>query len=570
MGVLCLLLDKKKQYASLLADIFNVTGHRLLIALSEEKAFDLLQVTSPEVILLTVEDLHFWFKILDVGKYISPIFFVESEEDTEKLRRYGLREFNWIVLPFNPIELLTKMVSISKIPKEPAHLEAIGPISVLLGALRMGVSAYLTIQGESSSCSLIIREGTIEGADCHTEAFIKLLGEDVKVKLMPLEGESLSVIWAVRDNRDFFERLFYQRTRTVVEQEEKIVPALVHAAVEQKADLSQPIQLDEDFYWVGVEDTRGLFQKNAYLRIYSKDSIRVPLLINLGTEQDYIIIRTKLEQIVGSISAVRGLILMGSGVDEASGVLSFLQANQKAFVITSMSIAHKLNAMGIPKARIKTVESFPRGMLKLATGDILKFLPMPFLPEAGSYAVLEEGRGYLFTGRFLSSLCSPEEFNPLRSVDLKDVFLYTGHIIPSGEAVKSFIKRLEGQRVFSVHPMLGNPLLSQEDIRLILTELDKFVVREDAYSLDEELLLQACESLIGLLRVNLEDAEWESLMEDLNPFIYMEDGKITRIFVEAQGLPSLILGIMYSKNIKPRILKEAINHFYSMGIPIAL
>ena len=566
MSVLCLLLDKKKQYSSLLADIFNVTGHRLLIALSEEKAFELLQVTSPEVVLLTVEDLHFWFKILDVGKYISPIFFVESEEDTEKLRSYGLREFNWIVLPFNPMELLTKIVSISKILREPAHLEAIGPISVLLGALRMGVSAYLTIQGEGSSCSLIIREGTIEGADCHTEALIKLLGEDVKVKLMPLKGESLSVIWAVRDNRDFFEKLFYQQTRTVVEKEKKKVPAFV----EQKADLSQPIQLDEDFYWVGVEDNRGLFQKNAYLRIYSKDSIRVPLLINLGTQQDYTIIRTKLEQIVGSINAVRGLILMGSGVDEASGVLSFLQANQRAFVITSMSIAHKLNAMGIPKARIKTVESFPRGMLKLATGDILKFLPMPFLPEAGSYAVLEEERGYLFTGKFLSSLCSPEEFSPLKSADLKDVFLYTSHIIPSGEAVKSFIKRLEGQRVLSVRPMLGNPILSQEDIELILTELDKFVVREDAYSLDEKLLLQACESLIGLLRVKLENAEWESLMEDLNPFIYIEDGKITQILVEVQGLPSLILGIMYSKNIKPRILKEAINHFYSMGIPIAL
>jgi len=83
MGVLCLLLDKKKQYFHLLADIFNVTGHKLLIALEEEKAFEFLQVSSPEVLLLPIEDMDFWFKALKAGAHLIPIIFVEEYEEAE-------------------------------------------------------------------------------------------------------------------------------------------------------------------------------------------------------------------------------------------------------------------------------------------------------------------------------------------------------------------------------------------------------------------------------------------------------------------------------------------------------
>ncbi|MFN3472037.1 MAG: hypothetical protein ACK4ZR_05495, partial [Aquificaceae bacterium] len=61
-----------------MADIFNVTGHKLLIALEEKKALEFLQASSPEVLLLPMEDMDFWFKALKAGAYpIIPIFFVE-------------------------------------------------------------------------------------------------------------------------------------------------------------------------------------------------------------------------------------------------------------------------------------------------------------------------------------------------------------------------------------------------------------------------------------------------------------------------------------------------------------
>ena len=94
MGVLCLLLDKRKQYFPLLVDIFNVTGHKLLVALEEEKAFEFLRVSSPEVLLLSIEDMDFWFKVLKSGKYITPIFFIDRYEEADKLKEDGLRDVN--------------------------------------------------------------------------------------------------------------------------------------------------------------------------------------------------------------------------------------------------------------------------------------------------------------------------------------------------------------------------------------------------------------------------------------------------------------------------------------------
>ena len=181
MGVLCLLLDKKKQYFHLLADIFNVTGHKLLIALEEEKAFEFLQVSSPEVLLLPIEDMDFWFKALKAGAHLIPIFFVEEYEEADSLRKYGLREVNYIILPFNPMELLTKVVSISKETYEQAHLDYLGPVNLIFRFIRSGATLSLNIHGKENTCTLYISQGIIKGSSCDREKLTELIGEEVKV-----------------------------------------------------------------------------------------------------------------------------------------------------------------------------------------------------------------------------------------------------------------------------------------------------------------------------------------------------------------------------------------------------
>ena len=212
---------------------------------------------------------------------------------------------------------------------------------------------------------MYISQGIIKGSSCDREKLTELIGEEVKVKLEPYkEGEPPYIF---KDNQDFILSVVCGCLPQPVASEPKKEEVVEKPQpIEYTIDLSQPVQLGDGLYWVGVEDNKGLFQKNVYLRIYEKDNIKVPILINIGTFQDYAFIRAKLEQVVGAVDAVKGLILMGSGVDEASGVVNFLQSSQRAFVITSLSIAQKLKALGIPMSRVRTIETFPGGRLRLA------------------------------------------------------------------------------------------------------------------------------------------------------------------------------------------------------------
>ncbi|MEN3028756.1 MAG: hypothetical protein ABDH29_06030 [Aquificaceae bacterium] len=570
MGILCLLLDKKKKYSSLLADIFGITGHRLLIALDEEKALELLKIASPEVVLLPVVDIAFWFKLLEMGKNLSPVFFLEKHEDMELVRRYGLREANCVVLPFNPMELLTKVVILNKEPREPAHLETIGPTSTLLKLMRLGATASIVVEGQENSCTLYMLDGVLVGSSCDTQELLKLLPEDVKVRVEPYREYAHRMEWLFGNNWSFFSSLMQRYMPEVIPTPEE-VPALQEVLAERGIDLDQPVELGKDFYWVGIQDREGLFQKNAYLRIYGRESIRVPILINLGTQQDYILIRTKLEQIVSSVNSIKGVVLFGSGVDEASGLLEFLQANQKASVITSLSIAQRLRSLGIPNSRIRTIESLPGGRLRLASGEVLRFIPTPFLPEPGSFVFLEEGRGYLFTGRFLSSLSTLEEFNPLKTASLEDILIYASSMVPSQEALNNFLRRGELDSLFSLYPMFGNPVLSEEEVRTLFSRLERLVVSDRSSQVyDRGHLLDVCESLIDFLKEHLEVSEMEAFLEELNQFLYLEKGKILQLFVEAHTLPSLILSVMHSRRLKPRLIKEALKHFYLSGAPFTI
>ncbi len=568
MGVMCMLLDKKKQYFSLLADIFNITGHKLLIAFDEEKAFELLKVSEPEVIILPAEDIGFWLKLLELEKYLLPILFVESYEDAEALAKYGLREVNYEVIPFNPMELLTKIVSLSRDPQDSASLSIIGPLNLLIKLLRKGATSSLIVEDEEKSCTIYIHKGIIKGCSCGREELSNLFVKDVKIRLDIYEEEKAVISYVYKDNWEFFSGLVYGYAPP------QVVSQPVSKVEETKApkstlDLSQPIEISYGFFWIGSPQEDGLFQKNAYLRIYEKDNIKVPMLINIGTVQDYVLIRSKLEQVVGTVEAVKAVVVLSSGVDDCSGIVSFLQSNQKAFVITSLSIAQRLRALGIPQARIKAFETFPNKRLRLATGDVLRFLSLPFLPERGSFAVLEESTGFLFTGRFLSSLCTYEDLNPLEGGDMEDVLIYTSLLIPSQDTLNRSLGQVNKEEINAILPMLGNPIYSEGKIREIFDRLESGFLAVPEVR-DSQVLLETCNSLLSYLRDNLETQEFQNFLEELGSFMYMEDNKIVEPFVDPENIPSLILSLMYAKGINPATIKKAIKHFYMAGISITI
>ncbi|MFN3598482.1 MAG: hypothetical protein ACK4VK_01920 [Aquificaceae bacterium] len=556
MGVLCLLLDKEEKYLHLLSDLFKVTGHELLIALNEEEALEFLKIHSPDIVLMPLEDIDFWIRILEEENYLPPIFLVEKPEGFESFKKFGFTDMNCISLPLNPIELFSNIVHLSRSIAKNYKLDRLGFVNILIKLLKSKKSLILSLESKEKTCDLYILNGSIKGSNCDKKEILWFVENKASVQLKAYKD--LNPQYVFENNWDFFSMFMIEPLKRLI----------TKGIYSENIDLKQPIELKEGFYWIGVESKKGLFQKNVYLRIYEKGDIKIPILINIGTLRDYPTIKSKLDKVVGSVDMIKGIILLGSEIDEASGIFGFLRTNSTASVITSMSIANRLRNSGVSQNRIRTIEALPGGRLKLATEENLKFIPIPFLPGVGDFMVLEEGKGYLFTGRFLSSLCSIEEFNPCKEADEEDVVFYASLNMPSQNLISTLLKKVESEKISSVYPMFGNPVFSKNALKEIFEKLGE--ISKSSPQIKKGIILEICENILISLEEYPEKAEIKPFLEEFNKFVYLESGKIMQSFIGIKDLPNLIVNLMLSMDINPRFVKDVIKKLYRAGVPLTI
>lgn len=567
MGVFCMLLDKKKRYSSLLADVFNITGHKLLIASDEGRVKELYDLSRPEVLLLDISYMDFWLELLKEKRYMIPVFFINDYEEGKELLKRGFSEYNYVILPFNPLELLSKVVNLVE-SETSAH--EIGLISLLIRLIMKKYSASIEIYKGEKSCQIYVKDGEIKGLGCSPESLLDILNSDYKLRLDVYNESKVKIKYSTRDNWELLSAILAPQTKPVVSVAE------THMQEEERKEvltyLSQPVEIVPNLFWVGAADREGLLQKNSYLYIFSRDDLKVPVLINVWTNQDYSQIKAKVEEIIGNIEAIRAIIVLGSSVDECVGVVNFLLESKKAYVITSLSISHRLRMLGIPKERIRIFETFPDGRLKLATGNILRFIHTPFLPEIGSFLVFEEGKGYLFTGRFLSSFSTLEEFNPRVDASLEDLLLYNSLAIPPSNYLIEALKKIKSIPVNYVFPAYGNPLLSSQKVKELLDRLEllKLVQTETGMVSDREVIMNLCSFVLEEISKSISSSEFQSIVEELSPYVEFQNGLIKELFVNPETLPPLIISTLFEKGVNPKVIKEVLHRFYSARVPFTI
>jgi DNA-binding response OmpR family regulator len=103
-----LLFDKEKKLYPIFGDILDITGHKLMVALDEKKAKDLLKAVSPDFLILRWKDIDLFGELLKEGYFVVPMFLVEDYQQAEGLKKAGFSDFNILILPFNPLEFLNK------------------------------------------------------------------------------------------------------------------------------------------------------------------------------------------------------------------------------------------------------------------------------------------------------------------------------------------------------------------------------------------------------------------------------------------------------------------------------
>lgn len=534
MAIKALLLDREKEVFPLLGDIFNVTGHKLLIATNDDMFKDLISSTDVDIVLINQTDINAWSSSLEKGKVSLPFFLTEKEQEEERLMNIGFSELNYTRKPFNPLELLNKLSYLHKIePEEGAH--QLGFLNSVLKLLQKGKKGIVEISNDDRTCRIEVGEEDLEGTDCTVDELLNLFQDEnsiVKVK----DHEEIPKEQTFGGVKDFVKTLI-ERSKPVkvfVSEGEKIVK-----------EVKPMEEVVEGVYRTSKFSSVPVLLKNVYLRVYEGNGKRVAMLINIGTLDEWSGVRNLVEDVVLSMKEIDAIVALSG---ELSSIYnSFLLGEQKlnTRLIADYTVKRSLSEAGCKSSRIRTFEDFPSYSVTIATGHRLRFIPMTFSPSMGGFCLYEEDTGYLFTPEFMSSF-----FNESAEDPSDEVAIFHRIYMPSGGVLNGLLAKISDLSITRILPRYGLPYTSVYEAIDSLLGLRCGV--DFSHVSDRDTALEIMNRVLEFVLNNEEKEIYDRYIESLERFATVESGRVTDIYVEPPFVVELLLNaIMRVPGIKP-------------------
>jgi len=257
-----LLFDKEKKLYPIFGDILDITGHKLMVALDEKKAKDLLKAVSPDFLILRWKDIDLFGELIKEGYFVVPMFLVEDYQQAEGLKKAGFSDFNILILPFNPLEFLNKSAKLYRTleglyDNVPSDL---GMMNVFINLLSKNTSTGILLHAEGPSCEVYLKAGAVKGLSCDPENFKEIIKSDnVSVKLLPYT-EDAKLITYFKDNSEFFSMLLEEVQVQPPTAYPEVVQETVLREVHEEVQPSAPSMLSvgEGLFLINSLDPEGL------------------------------------------------------------------------------------------------------------------------------------------------------------------------------------------------------------------------------------------------------------------------------------------------------------------------
>ncbi len=422
--------DPREEFSHILKDVMAITGHKFYQAkdLKELKDLDF------DLLILDFKDISTLPEIVKVKENFL-VFVLAEEEEVEKLKEAGLLELSFILKPFNPLELLNKLGQLLL----ESNLSNLGLLNTLLKLRREKVYGSLHLIGEAGDCLLIRKDLEVVGSTCPLEELRKALKLQYDL-VVSTEGVNIPLAHSFNSTVEFLRDFLKPFKEEVKPKERQVV-----REIEEELVLFS-YKLDE------------LYSINVYLKSLGG---RINLLIGCGNFLSWPELSKRIDEVFGGIDKINVVVVLSPSPRLSSGLLKIYEKNHRFYVLTSKEIGMELRAMGIPLSRIRFVENFPNMSLSLPTGDTLKFVKLPFLPQPGSLIALLKNK--IFSGELFGSYTlTTSEF-----ATREEFLLYHLNNIPNAG---NSLKYLRGLDFEAVLPSIGKVLL---DLPLLeeLTEL---------------------------------------------------------------------------------------------------
>lgn len=526
MGLKVILYDPSGELEYLLSDIFEVTGHTLysLKGNSGEIINKFSEINS-NLLILPVEDRDLWIEALK-RKILFPFFIVGDYKISEFLLKKGFSELNLIPIPFNPLDLLNKLMIVSKFNLSNENLKDFGFINALLKLAFLGEEYYLKIKIDAKEC--LVNSKSIS---CSLQELKEILAEDYALEIHSGDFQAKESFESISS---LIEELLKEKIRVITVEKEKVFEEVIE-------------EVEEGFLSVQKILNNGLIRRNFYiLRLQGREK-EVVLTVGLPELSGLSLLEKALNNLGKDLKDVSAVLLPICSIQELEVLKRLSLKVSKLNVIGRRKLEELLKLYGVGNVRFKAIEDIPFLRAGLATGHLLSFVP---LTDGLSMGIKLNDK--LFTGKIFGSFNTDDP-------EVRKIFhriLYPSKEILCFE-LKSLIPYFSDAKVY---PLFGPKVENPEEVYL---ELRDYEYAPSFINLQKSL------HLLNLVFANLTNEEKEELLERIGSYVELVDGLAKSLYTEPNLFVSeLFNALIYSVSSPERffnILKELFD--YGIFVP---
>ncbi len=247
-------------------------------------------------------------------------------------------------------------------------------------------------------------------------------------------------------------------------------------------DLTKPVPIGKDTWWVGYRNPDTMLQMNVYLRVFKSDKGRINYVIDPGAPVDFPEVSQKIGQIIGDISKVGVVSLNHQDPDVCMNTVYIKAANPKLLYICTEDTWRLVYHYDLDPKNVRMVNKFKDFELNLTTGHRIKYLLSPYCHFRGAFLTYDPETQILYTGDLFAGLSLGDRIRNLWADEnsWEGMAMFHRIYMPSNKAIKLVIQQIRklSPKVKMIAPQHGD-IIPENQIEFFLSSLEKLEVGVD-------------------------------------------------------------------------------------------
>jgi len=247
-------------------------------------------------------------------------------------------------------------------------------------------------------------------------------------------------------------------------------------------DLSLPVEIAKDTWWVGRRNQDTLLQCNVYLRQYKSGQKLINYLFNPGPISDYSVISQKIDAVLENDSTIHVFNLNQQDSYVTQNVQFLKKSSPKAICVTTEGNWRLLAAYDINEKNVKYVNKMKDWRVKLATQHELTYISAPFCPARSTFLTYDLETRVLFCGELFSGILDRANYSSfwLEEDQIDGILAYHQLHMPASNAIRYVIQSIRQLDLppLMIAPLYGN-IIRGDLVTEVIDQLDNLKVGSD-------------------------------------------------------------------------------------------